>query len=76
VTCQLLHIDGVIFVVVFSFVVFQGQGEQQLGQVLATIDQSACPSQGPWAHLHSNCVTLSSPRDSCPIHLAQMRAGI
>jgi hypothetical protein len=40
VTCQLLRIDGVVFVVVFVFVVFQGQGEQQPGQVLATIDQS------------------------------------
>jgi hypothetical protein len=36
VTCQLLHIDGLFF----AFVVFQGQGEQQPGQVLATIDQS------------------------------------
>jgi hypothetical protein len=40
VTCQLLHIDGVVFVVVVAFVVFRGQGEQQAGQVLATIDQS------------------------------------
>jgi hypothetical protein len=37
VTCQLLRIDGGC---VFVFVVFQGQGEQQPGQVLATIDQS------------------------------------
>jgi hypothetical protein len=40
VTCQLLHIDGAVFVVAFAFVVFQGQGEQQPGRVLATIDQS------------------------------------
>jgi hypothetical protein len=36
VACQRLPIDGVVF----AFVVFQGQGEQQSGQVLATIDQS------------------------------------
>jgi hypothetical protein len=36
VTCQSLHIDGVVFV--FAFV--RGQGQQQPGQVLATIDQS------------------------------------
>jgi hypothetical protein len=40
VTCQLLRVDGVVFVVVLAFVVFQGQGEQQPGQVLATIDHS------------------------------------
>jgi hypothetical protein len=38
VTRQSLHIDGVGFVVVFAFV--RGQGQQQPGQVLATIDQS------------------------------------
>jgi len=38
VTGQSLHIDRVGFVVVFAFV--RGQGQQQPGQVLATIDQS------------------------------------
>jgi hypothetical protein len=40
VTCQYPHIAGVDFVVVFAFVVVRGQGQQQPGQVLATIDQS------------------------------------
>ena len=34
-TCQPLHIFVVVFVVVF-----RGQGQQQSGQILATIDQS------------------------------------
>jgi hypothetical protein len=38
--CQFLRICGVVFVVVFVFVVVRGQGQQQPGQVLATIDQS------------------------------------
>jgi hypothetical protein len=38
VTRQSLHIDGVVFVVVFAFV--RGQSQQQPGQVLATIGQS------------------------------------
>jgi hypothetical protein len=37
---QPLHVDGDIFVVAFAFVVVQGQGQQQPGQVWATIDQS------------------------------------
>jgi hypothetical protein len=40
VTRQPLHIDGVVFVVVFAFVAVRGQGLQQPGQVVATIDQS------------------------------------
>jgi hypothetical protein len=40
VTRQRLPIDGVVFVVVFAFVAVQGHGQQQPGQVLATIDQS------------------------------------
>jgi hypothetical protein len=40
VTRQPLHVDGVVFVVVFAFVVVQGQGQRQPGQVWATIDQS------------------------------------
>ena len=39
-TRQPLHIDGVVFVVVFAFVSVRGQGQQQPGQVVATIDQS------------------------------------
>ena len=39
-TRQPVHIDGVVFVVVFAFVVGRGQGQQQPGQVWATIDQS------------------------------------
>jgi hypothetical protein len=38
--CQFLRICGVVFVVVFVFVVVRGQSQQQPGQVLATIDQS------------------------------------
>jgi hypothetical protein len=38
--CQYPHIAGVVFVVVFAFVVVRGQGQQQPGQALATIDQS------------------------------------
>jgi hypothetical protein len=40
VTCQPLHIDGVVLVVVFAFTVVRGQGRQQTGQVSATIDPS------------------------------------
>jgi hypothetical protein len=40
VTCQPLHVDGVVFFVVFAFVVVRGQGQQQPGQVVAMIDQS------------------------------------
>jgi hypothetical protein len=40
VTCQPLHNGGVVFVVVVALVMFRGRGEQQSGQVWATIDQS------------------------------------
>ena len=42
-TCQPLHIAGVVFAVAFVVVVFsvcRAQSQQQSGQVWATIDQS------------------------------------
>ena len=39
-TCQLLRICGVVFVVVVVFPVYREQSQQQSGQVSATIDQS------------------------------------
>jgi hypothetical protein len=50
VTCQPLHSGGVVFVVVVALVVFRGQGEQQSGQVWATIDQSDIRGSEPHNH--------------------------
>jgi hypothetical protein len=50
VTRQHLHIDGVVFVVVFAFVVVQGQGQPHPGQVWATIDQSDIRGSKPHGH--------------------------
>ena len=38
--CQRLRNCGVVDAVVVAFAVVRGQGEQQSGQILATIDQS------------------------------------
>jgi hypothetical protein len=48
--CQLLRICGVVFVDVAVFAVFRAPGQQQSGQVLATIDPSDI--RGAKSHNH------------------------